>query len=120
MLVALGEDDHLVGFDRNRLLADEVGKAATFGDHMISDQMPGAGEDLRQDLLARRLLGDPRGLGHDVEERGAGEPDRSQHVGKRVGTHRYSLRRTSGLAGRFVNASPIPDAVSRIADARSW
>jgi hypothetical protein len=42
--------------------------------------MPGAPQDLWQDRLARRLLGDPWGLGHDVEERGAGEPNRSQYI----------------------------------------
>src|SRR5262245_9232602 len=120
MLVALGEDDDLTRLDRDRLFADEVGEAAAFGDHVIRDQMPGARQDLRQDLLAWRLLGDPRGLGHDVEERGAGKPDRSQHIGKRVCNSSYSLRWTSGLSGRWVNASPIPDAVSSIADVRSF
>ena len=98
MLIALGEDDHLTGFDSDRLFADEVGEATALGDHVVGDQMSGARQDLGQDLVARRLLGDPRGLGCDIEEGGAGKPDRLQHIGKRIGTHRDSL------AGRPVSS----------------
>ena len=81
MRIAFGEDDDFAGFDRDRLFADDIGEAPTFGDHMIGDQMLGTRQDLRQDHLPRRRFGDPRCLGHDVKERRAGEPDRSQDIG---------------------------------------
>ena len=81
MRIAFGEDDDFAGFDRDRLFADDIGEAPAFGDHMIGDQMLGTRQDLRQDHLPRRLLGDPRRLGHDVKERRAGQPYRSQDIG---------------------------------------
>src|SRR5262245_37977746 len=62
--------------------ADEPGRSRSVSPKVDEEGQLAAG------LLAWRLLGDPRGLGHDVEERGAGKPDRSQHIGKRVCTHR--------------------------------
>ena len=81
MRIAVGEDDDFAGFDRDRLFADDIGEATAFGDHMIRDQMLGTRQDLRQDHLPRRLLGDPRCLGRDIEERRARQPHRSQDIG---------------------------------------
>ena len=80
MRVASGEDEDIAGLDHDRLLADEVGEATAFGNDVIRDQMPGARQDLREDPLARRLLGDPRGARHDVEERRAGQAHGLQHI----------------------------------------
>jgi hypothetical protein len=81
MRIASGEDDDFAGFDHDRRFADDIGEAAAFGHHVIRDQVPGTRQDLRQDHVPRRLLGDPRFPGHDVEERGAGQPHRFQYVG---------------------------------------
>jgi hypothetical protein len=44
---------------------------------MISDEMLGTRQDLRQDYFRTRLLGDPGCPGHDIKEHGTGEPHRS-------------------------------------------
>jgi hypothetical protein len=80
MRIAFGEDDDLTGLDRDRLFADNIGEAATFGNHMISDQMLGPRQDLRQDHLLRRRLSDPWCPGHDVKECRTSQPDRFQDI----------------------------------------
>ena len=78
MRIALREDDDFPGCDPDRLSANETGEAMTFGNHMIGDQMFGARQDLRQDHLPRRLLGNPGRSGHDIKECRASQPHCSQ------------------------------------------
>ena len=42
MRIASGKDDDFACFDGDRIVADDIREAATFGDHMIRDQMLGA------------------------------------------------------------------------------
>ena len=78
--IALGEDDDLAFLEPHGLLAEHGRVAAAFGDHVIGDQVTGARQHLGQHHLTRRLLGNPRGRGDDVEERRAGEPYGLQNV----------------------------------------
>ena len=50
-----------------------VAKHRPVGDDVIRNQMIGARQDFRQDLLARRRADGPGVLGHDLEEDRAGE-----------------------------------------------
>jgi hypothetical protein len=76
MWIAFGEDYDFAGFDLDRLLADDIGKATTFGDHMVRDQMLSTRQDFRQDHFSRRRLGNPGGRCNNVKERRAGKPNR--------------------------------------------
>jgi hypothetical protein len=80
MRIALGKDDDLASFDRDRLLADDIGEAASFNYHVIRDEMPAIRQDLRQYQFARWRLGHPRRPARAVEERRAREPHRLQDV----------------------------------------
>jgi hypothetical protein len=96
MRIGFGEDDDFAGFERDRLFPENGGEAATFSDHMIRDEMPGTRQDLPQNHLPRRRLGDPRCLGHNVEERRARQP-------YRFSAHRKACRHPwVPLAGRLV------------------
>src|SRR6478672_3947912 len=108
MWIALGEDDDVAGFDRDRLFADDIGEATPLSDHMIRDQMLTTWQDHRQNDLLGRRLGYPWRPARAVEERRAGKPDGSQHIGKRVGAHRLLSRRTSGPSGRPARCLPNP------------
>ena len=52
MRIASGEDDDFACFDGDRIVADDIREAATFGDHMIRDQMLGAGRSSVRSSLA--------------------------------------------------------------------
>src|SRR6266487_1049757 len=78
MRVATGEDDDLTGFERDWLTADKASKAAASCHHMIGNQMIGTGQDFRQDRMPVRRSDCPRILRHNIEERRAGQPHRSQ------------------------------------------
>ena len=80
MRIAFGEDYDFAGFDRDRLFADDIGEATTFGDHMVRDQMLGTRQDFWQDHFSRRQLGDPRSRCNNVKERRAGKPNRLQDI----------------------------------------
>jgi hypothetical protein len=71
--LAVGEHNDLAGFERDGLAADGGGKASAGRNDVIRNQMIGAGQDFRQDPLARRRADGPGVLGHDLEEDRAGE-----------------------------------------------
>lgn len=81
MRIASGEDDDFAGLDRDGLLADDIPEAPPLSYDVIRDQVLGAGQDLRQDHVPRRRVGDPGLPADEVEEHRAREPHRFQHIG---------------------------------------
>ena len=80
MRIAAREHDDLSGFDRNRILPDEIGIAMPLGNHVIGDEMTRAGQNLRKDVGRRRLLGDPRRTRANVEKHRARQSYGFQHI----------------------------------------
>ena len=73
--------------------AGDGGVAPSRRYRVISDQVVGALQDLRQDHRARQRLDGPRLAAGDVKKRRAGQPHRSQQIGQDIGSHKASAGR---------------------------
>ena len=92
--------------------------AAASRDHVIGDEMLGCRERLADDRSARRRFGHPRLRGVDVEEDGAGQAHRPQHIRQRI--HRHPPRTIEHAHRTLEHADRDPDDRQRRSDARSF